>query len=184
VPITDSDITITIARYLTRHPDERPALADPLSLLEHVGDITSRHCYPLHVTVGALVTRGRDLLLVRHRAYGIWLQPGGHLEPSDDTLIGAALRELSEETGIDPAIVHLASEAPVYIESGNVPARPDENEPAHVHLDIGYSFTTSGNIGAIQQDEVTDAAWFGLDDAERLIGRRVTRALTRSDGRP
>src|SRR5258708_6770879 len=57
----------------------------------------------MHVTVGALlVRRGAEVLLVDHLAYGIHLQPGGHLEPTDATLIGAAVRELVEETGVDP----------------------------------------------------------------------------------
>ncbi|WP_373312636.1 NUDIX domain-containing protein [Streptomyces candidus] len=40
---------------------------------------------------------------MEHLAYGITLQPGGHLEPTDTTLVGAAILELSQETGIDPA---------------------------------------------------------------------------------
>jgi hypothetical protein len=40
----------------------------------------------MHVTAGALLVRGAEILLVEHRAYGIVLQPGGHLEPADVTL--------------------------------------------------------------------------------------------------
>ena len=48
-----------------------------------------------------LLTRGgTEVVLVGHPAYGITLQPG-HLEPTDTTLIGAAVRELVEEPGID-----------------------------------------------------------------------------------
>ena len=56
----------------------------------------------MHVTAGALLLRGTEILLVEHRAYGIVLQPGGHLEPADVTLSGAAERELAEETGYQP----------------------------------------------------------------------------------
>ena len=80
----------------------------------------------MHVTAGALLVRGTEILLVEHRAYGIVLQPRGHLEPADVTLAGAAERELAEETGIDPGTVSCVSQAPVYVEYGRVRARPDK----------------------------------------------------------
>ncbi|AJT69601.3 hypothetical protein T261_8004 [Streptomyces lydicus] len=134
----------------------------------------------MHMTVGALLLRGdAEILLVEHRAYGITLQPGGHLEPTDTTLIDAAVRELAEETGLDPGTVFPASQTPVYIEYGRVPARPEKDEPDHHHLDIGYAFaTTDADVGRIQESEVTGAAWYPLADAERLVGHRITRAVS------
>lgn len=97
----------------------------------------------MHVTVGALLVRGTEILLVEHRAYGIVLQPGGHLEPADVTLADAAERELAEETGRDPSTVSCVSQAPAYVEYGRVQARPDKDEPDHFHLDFGYVFATA-----------------------------------------
>ncbi|MEU9505393.1 NUDIX domain-containing protein [Micromonospora sp. NPDC048170] len=134
----------------------------------------------MHVTVGALLVRnGAEVLLVDHLAYGIPLQPGGHLEPTDSTLIDAAVRELVEETGVDPAGLFPASQLPVYVEYGAVPARPAKDEPEHFHLDFGYSFvTTQANVGRIQESEVRGVAWYPLPVAERLVGHRIARALT------
>ncbi|WP_371611821.1 NUDIX domain-containing protein [Streptomyces clavifer] len=61
--------------------------------------------------------------------------PCGHLEPTDTRLVGAALRELSEETGIDPEQVVSVSGHPACVEFGQVPARPAKDEPDHYHLD-------------------------------------------------
>ena len=85
----------------------------------------------MHVTTGALLVRSTEILLVEHRAYGIVLQPGGHVEPTDVTLADAAERELVEETGIDPGTVSCVSQAPVYVEYGRVRARPENDEPDH-----------------------------------------------------
>ncbi len=109
--------------------------------------------------------------------------PGGHLEPTDTTLVGAALRELSEETGIDPEQVVPVSMHPAYVEFGQVPARPAKDEPDHYHLDIGYAFATAdAEVGRIQESEVTGAAWYPLEVAERLVGPRIARAVTTSTG--
>ena len=132
----------------------------------------------MHVTAGALLLRGdTEVLLVEHRAYQLLLQPGGHLEPEETTLIGAALRELTEETGIDPRVVTPTSQHPSYVEYGQVPARPEIGEPAHFHLDFGYSFVTSGEIGRIQESEVGGADWYPLATAERLVGARIARTI-------
>lgn len=133
----------------------------------------------MHVTVGALLVRGQaEVLLVEHRAYGLTLQPGGHLEPTDDALIAGAVRELVEETGIDADTVTPTRQVPIYVEFGEVPARPDKNEPAHFHLDFGFALsTTRGKVGRIQESEVESAEWYPLAKAEHLVGSRIARAL-------
>jgi 8-oxo-dGTP pyrophosphatase MutT (NUDIX family) len=176
--ISNQNISGALASYLERHPGETALLSEPMRLLSRGGDFASRRCFPMHVTAGALLVRGAEILLVEHRAYRIVLQPGGHLEPADVSLAAAAERELVEETGVNPAAVTLLSNVPAYIEYGRVPARPQKDEPDHFHLDIGYSFgTVQGDIGSIQECEVTGAAWYPLAEAERLVGHRISRAL-------
>ncbi|MEQ4608294.1 NUDIX domain-containing protein [Streptomyces bacillaris] len=177
--ITDTDISDALGAYLQHYPDEAEQLSEPLRLLGQGQGFASRFTFPLHVTVGALlVRRGAEILLVEHRAYGITLQPGGHVEPTDATLVEAAARELAEETGIDPSQVSAASPAPVYVEYGLVPARPQKGEPEHFHLDFGFAFTTvRGEVGRLQESEVTGAGWYPLVVAECLVGSRIARAI-------
>ncbi|MGH3247004.1 MAG: NUDIX domain-containing protein [Trebonia sp.] len=88
-------------------------------------------------------------------------------------MASAAERELAEETGIDPGSVSCLSQAPVYVEYGRVPARPEKDEPEHFHLDFGFAFTTAdGDVGRIQESEVTGAGLCPLAEAERLVGHR------------
>jgi 8-oxo-dGTP pyrophosphatase MutT (NUDIX family) len=182
VAISNSDISSALVAYLERYPHEAALLAEPVHLLSQRGDFTSRRSFPLHVTVGALLVRNdTEILLIEHLAYGITLQPGGHLEPTDSSLIDAAVRELAEETGIDPSTVFRVSRTPAYVEYGPVPARPAKNEPEHYHLDFGYAFATAdGDVGRIQESEVSDASWYPLDVAERRVGHRIGRAVTAS----
>ncbi|MGI5293024.1 NUDIX hydrolase [Nonomuraea polychroma] len=176
--ISDFDISSALSAYLQRYPNEAALLSEPVHLLSQGGNFASRRNFRMHVTVGALLVRGgAEVLLVEHLAYGIVLQPGGHLEPTDTTLINAAVRELTEETGIDAAEVVPASQTPVYIEYGKVPARPQKGEPEHYHLDIGFACVTDADVGRIQESEVRGAAWYRLADAERLVGHRIARAV-------
>ncbi|GAA1237165.1 NUDIX hydrolase [Streptomyces rhizosphaericus] len=179
--ISDAAISDALAAYLERYPDEVELLSQPMQMLASGENFASRRSFPMHVTVGALLVRGGcEILLIGHRAYGITLQPGGHPEPTDTTLVGAAVRELSEETGLDAAAVFLADPVPAYVEYERVPARPEKGEPDHYHLDIGFAFTTDhADVGQIQEAEVTGAAWYPLADAERLVGHRIARAVSR-----
>ncbi|WP_433426145.1 hypothetical protein ACQP1V_27475 [Microtetraspora malaysiensis] len=66
----------------------------------------------------------------------------------------------------------------MYVDYGRVPVRPDKDEPAHHHLDIGYAFvTTHADVGDIQESEVLGAAWYPLVAAERLVGSYIARAI-------
>ncbi|MEV4830604.1 NUDIX domain-containing protein [Micromonospora sp. NPDC049257] len=180
--ILDSEISRTLSAYLQCYPEEVNLLAEPVRLLAQGANFASRRNFEMHVTVGALLVReGSEVLLVDHLAYGIPLQPGGHLEPTDDTLISAAVRELVEETGVDPDGLYLASPIPVYVEFGEVPARPAKDEPAHAHLDFGFSFVAASartDVGRIQESEVRGARWYPLSVAEQLVGHRIARAVT------
>ncbi|MFI8943160.1 NUDIX hydrolase [Streptomyces syringium] len=169
-----------LAAYLERYPEEAALLSEAVQLLSQGEGFASRRTFPMHVTAGALLVRDNaEVLLVEHRAYGITLQPGGHVEPDDAALIDAAVRELAEETGVDPDAVFPVSQVPAYVEFGRVPARPNKQEPEHYHLDFGYAFTTSrADVGCIQESEVTGAAWYPLAKAQRLVGDRIARAVS------
>ena len=59
--------------------------------------------FPDHLTAGVLVidSPGEQVLLNLHRKAQRWFAFGGHCEPGDATLAGAALREGLEESGLD-----------------------------------------------------------------------------------
>jgi len=78
-------------------------------------DACLRSCVPGHITASAVVLdhAGEHTLLTLHPRVGLWVQLGGHCEPSDTTLRGAALRETTEESGIDGLSI---SPMPVFLD--------------------------------------------------------------------
>lgn len=85
---------------------------------------------PVHVTASAVVLDGTGrTLLHRHRRLGIWLQPGGHVDPGERPE-DAVLREVAEETGL--AASHPDGRPrPVHVDV-------HEGGRGHLHLDLRY----------------------------------------------
>ena len=84
--------------------DERDLLRrDFLTHLEVHDDGMWRECVAGHLTASAAVldASGKRVLLTLHPKAQMWLQLGGHCEPQDTSLAGTALREATEESGID-----------------------------------------------------------------------------------
>lgn len=85
-----------------------------------------------------VVWRGQ-VLLHRHHKLGIWLPPGGHVEPNE-TPDDAAVREVLEETGVRVTLVgERAVDAPGPVQL----IRPrgvqlEAIAPGHEHIDLIY----------------------------------------------
>jgi len=175
MPLTAQHVRESLDAYLTQHPDEKDQLSVLAEVLDETGDsIASRKEYRGHVTAGAILLR-RDgrVLQIAHKALGIWLFPGGHVEDSDTSLLDAALRELTEETGIDPDQVRFDSGIPLHIDSHPIPANPDKGEDSHQHFDFRFLFRTENTAVELQEEEVTDYTWQFADTltAEPLRSR-------------
>jgi 8-oxo-dGTP pyrophosphatase MutT (NUDIX family) len=146
-----------LARQLDAHVPgdevERRSLRRIRRLITWLADPLDEHADPTHVT-GSAIVRDDDgrVLLHRHKRLGIWLQPGGHLDPGEQPW-DAAVRETREETGVrtahagaGPSLVHV----PLH-----------EGPRGHVHLDLRYLLLADG--GALFDPgpgESTAIAWF------------------------
>ncbi|MDG4664268.1 NUDIX hydrolase [Mycobacterium sp. 236(2023)] len=130
-----------------------------LAFLAARGDGCLRECVPGHITGSALVLdhTGSQALLTLHPRFGRWLQLGGHCEPDDETIVAAALREATEESGIEglaiaaePAALHVH---PVTCSLG-VPTR---------HLDVQFVVRAPEGAQIVCSDESLELRWWPLD---------------------
>ncbi|MGW2508011.1 NUDIX hydrolase [Streptomyces scopuliridis] len=144
--------------------------------LDHLAahpDAMWKSCGAGHLTASALVIdpeRGR-VLLTLHKKLGMWLQMGGHCEPGDTSLERAALREATEESGIEG--LTLLAGGPVQLDRHAIPA------PCHWHLDVQYAaLAPSGAVETISEESL-DLRWFSYDEAAEVGDGSVVRLVER-----
>lgn len=164
-------------------PVEQAHRQSVLSLLQEPGDVRARdHFTPGHLTASAFVLSPDEaqLLLIFHGKLHLWLQPGGHVEPTDADLLAASLREVTEETGL----VELEVLDPLFdVDVHMIPAR--KTEPEHKHFDVRALFRAQSWTFAAGSDALA-AKWVPLAEAEVLqtdesVRRAVRKLLQRND---
>lgn len=148
---------LTVARELLAWFDDD--LADRYrALIDGHTDACLRTCRPGHLTGSALVvdSAGVNTLLMLHAKFGRWLQPGGHAD-GDANLAAVALREATEETGIDGLLIW---PRPLHLDIHEVD--PPGEDP-HLHFDV--RFLVQAPVGARPQGnhESRDLRWVPLD---------------------
>ncbi|MEJ3745553.1 NUDIX domain-containing protein [Actinomycetes bacterium KLBMP 9797] len=127
-----------------------------------------------HFTASAIVfDDDQRVLLVHHNKVGLWLYPGGHIDPNEDPA-QAAQREVLEETGIHTQVIgnqlftHSAvtTHAPPYtiIEMDVA----DTKVGPHRHIDLVYVLRAASGELAAQLDEVGGVQWVPLAELPGL----------------
>ena len=165
---------------LTEHarawPESAAVVRRMLELLGPPGEPFSRsHLAPGHFTASAFVLcpERRRVLLIHHQKLGRWLQPGGHIEPGDETLVDAARREVGEETGVIAGAMLGSGIFDVDIHS--IPASP--KDAPHLHFDVRYAFVADG-ADLAASPEVLGARWVELEDVARLTSEESVLRCT------
>ncbi len=151
------DITRLLAAFQPSSALEAEHLSAMQRLVEAPGALSRSHFSPGHFTASAfVVSEGRSALLLHlHAKLGLWLQPGGHFEASDGSLLTAVRRELVEETGIEDAKVAVELFA---LDVHEIP--PIGAELAHRHHDLRVLFTVPREV----HPDLTEAMHLGREE--------------------
>ena len=128
-----------------------------LHLLDSSGAAAMGRDHPrAHFTASAFICSAQgEVLALFHRKLQRWLQPGGHMELSDQSAFEAALREAREESGLDD--LQALSQSPIDLDIHIIPARGQELE--HAHYDIRYAFVAADPTSARRSEESTGLRW-------------------------
>lgn len=162
------DDAVLVLKGFEGQEDLRQAYLDHLSAHP---DGMWKACHAGHITASALVVdpeRGR-VLLTLHKKLRMWLQMGGHCEPGDASVAAAALREATEESGVQG--LTLLSGGPVRLDRHPIPA------PCHWHFDVQYAALAPRDAEHAISDESLDVRWFAYDEVPDVADESVVRLL-------
>lgn len=164
-----------IAGHVTRDRAQAGERERMLAFVDAHPDALLRTCVEGHLTASALVVDadGRRGLLTLHRKLGRWLQVGGHCD-GDANLPGVALREASEESGIDELAI---DPVPVDLDVHVIPERAGEAE--HLHLDTRFLVRAGEGARLRISEESRELRWFGPEELGAIETDESVRRLFR-----
>jgi 8-oxo-dGTP pyrophosphatase MutT (NUDIX family) len=148
--------------------------------LEAHADGLARSCHPAHVTAGALILSAdrTKVLLTLHAKAKRWFHMGGHCEPDDPTLAGAALREAVEESGVDGLVL---DPEPLHLDEHVVEFCGDRGSVRH--LDVRFlAVAPEAAVHAVSEESI-DVRWWPVDalpDAAAELRELVDAAVLRA----
>ena len=128
-------------------------------------------------TVAVFVIHQGRVLLHRHRRLGMWLPPGGHIEPNE-LPDEAAVREVEEETGVLAELVGEKGLPISYPRQLVVPAgiQLEDIPPGHQHIDLVYFARPAPGREGITPDQAEKdmVGWYHPDELAALgVGEEV-----------
>jgi 8-oxo-dGTP pyrophosphatase MutT (NUDIX family) len=156
-----------LARYLEVFPGEKERLRVLHGFLRDTSDrrhLFHRKNFAGHITASGFVLSPdhKKLAVVRHKFLDRYLQPGGHVEETDENVLAAALREIREETDIQ-SCRHLPFHAdpllPIDIDTHEIPANPKKDEPKHWHHDFRFLFRAESEVEPAEGERNGEGPW-------------------------
>ncbi len=93
-----------LLQYKTPFMEEAAYQMRAIEFVKRHADCFYRELWPAHVTGSSWVVNPQrsHVLMLHHKKHDQWFQPGGHADGHAD-ILAVALRETSEETGLDPS---------------------------------------------------------------------------------
>lgn len=164
-----SDLAALLDALPPGDPAAARARADAAALLATPAPFDRSQTRPGHFTASALVVApSRDaVLLIHHRTFDLWIQPGGHFEPSDRSVEAAARREVHEEAGLVALTPVPGAPLLLDLDVHDIPANPRRGEGAHRHYDLRLLFLAA-DAALRPSAEVGGARWVPFEALSAL----------------
>lgn len=170
-----------IKTYLKRFENERELLNQLITLIKGSNnrDIFNSTNTKGHITASGFIYAKKEqaILLLEYKKLGKLLQPGGHVEDIDNSILDAAIREIYEETGLENLkLINLFDnkDIPFDINIHIIPDSPKKKMPQHYHHDFRYLFTVD-EISDIKIDlkESNNYKWIKISDLKQIEDFKV-----------
>lgn len=181
--VTNNAVIRAALGYVEANPAELDTVRDLVLLALDGPPVVSPRTLPAHVACRAAVaTPDWRVLQVRTHPGGPWRLPGGHVADRDASLLGSALRQLTNVAGIDPNVVRLDSASPsdLAVVAEEQPELP--GAPEHVHYEFRYLLHVSSDETDLPPGAA--ARWVPAADIPGTLGTKLRLVRTAPAHRP
>lgn len=168
-----------LENHITDFVEEQIFLQDMKAFVKASTDYYTRDNLAGHITGSAwILSPDRcNALLIHHVKLDRWLQPGGHVDESDETPAVTALREAEEETGLK---VSLIKEEVFDIDIHSIPEK--KGIPKHFHYDIRFLMKAETLDMDMNTVELKGIKWIPLNSLQddQTLDQSLRRMVLKS----
>ena len=163
-----------IENYKPYNEQEQKDKQTILKYIDTFDDVLTRNNEFGHFTASSwAVNKERTkVLMIYHNIYKSLAWTGGHADGESD-LLGTAIRELKEETGVENVRVLNNEIFSLEIICVNGHIKRGKYVSSHVHLNLTYLLEVDENeILKIKEDENSDVKWVNIEDVEKISSEK------------
>ena len=145
-----------------------------LKYIDTFDNILTRNNEFGHFTASSWVVNKEKtkVLMIYHNIYKSWAWTGGHADGEKD-LLGTAIRELKEETGVKNVKILNDKIFSLEIICVNGHIKRGKYVSSHVHLNLTYLLEVDEDeVLQIKEDENSGVKWINIEDVEKVSNEK------------
>ena len=145
-----------------------------LKYINTFDDVLTRNNEFGHFTASAWVVNKErtKVLMIYHNIYKSWAWTGGHADGEDD-LLGVAIREVKEETGVQNVKALSNDIFSLEIACVNGHEKREKYVASHVHLNVTYLLEVDEKeLLKIKEDENSGVKWVNIEDVPNISNEK------------
>lgn len=165
------DLKKMLEKYVPYNEQEENDKEMMLQYIDTFEDVLTRENRMCHFTASSwIVNKERTkVLMIYHKIYDSWAWTGGHCD-GDSDMLHVALKEATEETGVENFKVLSDGIFGIEIVSVDGHIKRGKYVPTHLHLNISYLLEADEHeVLRIKEDENSGVKWINIDEVNNVI---------------